>query len=235
MFYARTVFVSTTMSRMPADERRTRAARLRAGRIPATGRTPARKEPLSVERIVDTALDLVAAEGYDALTMRRVASALDTGPASLYAHVVNKADLGALLIGRLCTELVLPQPDPKLWRAQMLDLSRQIRDLYLRYPGVSQAALGVIPTDVETLRVSEAMLAILLAGGVAPQTAAWGIDALSLYVSAYCLEMAMWAQTVSNPSEWDVSQRDWISRFEALPDDEFPLTKRYAAELTAGG
>ena len=191
--------------------------------------------PLSVERIVDTALDLVAAEGYDALTMRRLASALDTGPASLYAHVVNKADLGELLISRLCSELVLPQPDPKTWRAQMLDLSRQIRDLYLRYPGISQAALGVIPADLEILRVSEAMLAILLAGGVPPQTAAWGIDALSLYVSAYCLEMSMWAKTVSNPSDWDVTQGDWLGRFEALPDDEFPLTKRFAAELTAGG
>jgi hypothetical protein len=31
--------------------------------------------------------------GYQALTMRRVASALETGPSSLYAHVVNKEDL----------------------------------------------------------------------------------------------------------------------------------------------
>jgi AcrR family transcriptional regulator len=118
---------------MPADERRARAARLRAGRASA-GRPPARKQQLSVQRFVDTALDLVAAEGYDALTMRRVASALDTGPASLYAHVVNKADLGELLIGQLCSELVLPQPDPQRWRAKMLDLARQIRDLNCATP-----------------------------------------------------------------------------------------------------
>jgi AcrR family transcriptional regulator len=52
--------------------------------------------------VPDTALGVIAAEGYEALTMRRLAAALDTGPASLYAHVVNKADLDELLIGRLC-------------------------------------------------------------------------------------------------------------------------------------
>ncbi|MGB8380782.1 MAG: helix-turn-helix domain-containing protein, partial [Dermatophilaceae bacterium] len=79
-------------------------------------RQGARKEPLSAARIVRAALDLVAAEGFEALTMRRVAAALDTGPASLYAHVVNKADLDELLIGYLCSQIDLPEPDPDTWR-----------------------------------------------------------------------------------------------------------------------
>jgi hypothetical protein len=33
------------------------------------------------------------------------------------------------------------------------------------------------PTDLEIVRASEGMLAILLAGTVAPQAAAWAIDA----------------------------------------------------------
>ena len=49
----------------------------------------------------------------------------------------------------------------------------QIRDQYLNYPGISRAALAMVPTDLEIVRVSEGMLAILLAGGVAPQAAAW--------------------------------------------------------------
>ena len=44
---------------------------------------PARKEPITVDRILTTALRLVETEGFDARTMRRVAAALDTGPASL--------------------------------------------------------------------------------------------------------------------------------------------------------
>src|SRR3954469_25818853 len=157
---------------------------------PATrrGRAGERTTPITVEAIVRTAFDIVAREGYDALSMRRVAAALDTGPASLYAHVVNKEDLDDLLIGRLCAEIGLPDPDPATWRQQILGVCTQLRDQYLRYPGISRAALAVVPTNLETLRVSEGMLAILLAGDVAPQTAAWAIDALALYVNAYCLE-----------------------------------------------
>ena len=73
--------------------------------VEAAPRSRRRRTLISVEQIVDTALSVIAGEGYEALTMRRLAGALDTGPASLYAHVVNKADLDELLIGRLCAEL----------------------------------------------------------------------------------------------------------------------------------
>src|SRR5690242_20087341 len=158
--------------------------------------------------------------------MRRVAAALDTGPASLYAHVVNKADLDELLIGYLCSRITIPAADPDTWRQQILDVAVQIRDQYLRYPGISQAAPGVVPSNLETLRISEGMLAILLAGGVEPQTAAWAIDALSLYVNAYCLELGLWMRQMDSDGGWVVTHDTLMGRFDALPEDEFPLTKR---------
>ncbi len=214
---------------MPVDRRIERQLRKLEKRVAQQSRKP----PLSVERIVQTALDIVAAEGFEALTMRRVAATLETGPASLYAHVVNKADLDELLIGNLCSRIVLPEPDPETWREQIFDLSAQIRDQYLRYPGISQAALGVVPSNPEALRISEGMLGILLAGGVSPQTAAWAIDALSLYVDAYCLEAGLWERRLS-AGGWMVMHDTLVGRFEALSEDDYPLTKRYAAELTAG-
>src|SRR4051812_12438699 len=171
---------------MPVDPRERRAAR--HAQAPASPAQPKRrKEPITVDRITDAALEVVATQGYDALTMRSVAAVLDTGPASLYAHVVNKADIDELIVGQLCAQLVLPEPDPATWRAQILDVCAQIRDQYLAYPGVSRAALAMAATNLDVLRVNESMLAILLAGGIAPQTAAWAIDALFLYVGAYTL------------------------------------------------
>ncbi|RNG26096.1 TetR/AcrR family transcriptional regulator [Streptomyces botrytidirepellens] len=194
-----------------------------------------RKAPITVDQVIDTALDVIATEGYEALTMRRLAGALDTGPASLYAHVVNKADLDELLIGRLCAELVLPEPDPAAWREQIRGVCAQIRDRYLTYPGISRAALAMAPTNVETLRVSEGMLAILLAGGVAPQAAAWAIDALLLYVAAYCLEASIVRQrSAHDDAVWVVDRAELLRRFTALPAETFPHTTRHAAELTAG-
>jgi AcrR family transcriptional regulator len=194
-----------------------------------------RKPPITVGRITDAALEVVATQGYDALTMRSVAGVLDTGPASLYAHVVNKADIDELIIGRLCSQLSLPRPDPATWRRQIRDVCAQIRDQYLRYPGISHAALAMVSTNLDVLRVNEAMLAILLAGGIEPQTAAWAIDALSLYVSAYALEKSLVAQRQNRPGDdWVVSRDELVRRFTALPDEQFPQIRRHAAELTSG-
>ncbi|MFG2579213.1 TetR/AcrR family transcriptional regulator [Streptomyces malaysiensis] len=201
----------------------------------AAPRPRRRKAPITVEQVVDTALGVIATEGYEALTMRRLAGALDTGPASLYAHVVNKADLDELLIGRLCAELVLPEPDPAAWREQIRGVCTQIRDQYLKYPGISRAALAMAPTDLETVRVTEGMLAILLAGGVAPQAAAWAIDALLLYVAAYCLEVSIARRrSAYDDAAWVLDRDELLRRFTALPAATFPHTTRHAAELTAG-
>ncbi|BDZ49416.1 transcriptional regulator [Frondihabitans sucicola] len=222
---------------MPTDPRQRRAARHAQSTAAADEAAP-RKRPITVDRITDAALDVIATQGYDALTMRSVAALLHTGPASLYAHVVNKADIDELIIGRLCNQLVLPEPDPETWREQISDVCAQLRDQYLRYPGVARAALSMVVTDLDVLRVSEGMMAIVLAGGVAPQSAAWAIDALFLYVGAYTLEISLGAQRQGQTGEdWLVSREErdeLVSRFRNLPADRFPETRRHAAELTAG-
>ncbi|MET9124793.1 MULTISPECIES: TetR/AcrR family transcriptional regulator [unclassified Streptomyces] len=223
----------------PTPEQR-RAARHQLGTgssAPAARRGPSggRKKPITVDAIISTAFAIVEAEGYDALTMRRVATALETGPSSLYAHVVNKEDLDELLIGRLCAGIELPEPDPARWRQQLTDVCTQLRDQYLRYPGISRAAIAAAPSHLETLRVAEGMLALLLAGGIAPQVAAWALDSLSLYVNAYSLEVSLVNSRLGRgDDEWVVSREELLRRFAALPDDTFPRTRRYAAELTAG-
>ena len=198
------------------------------------GPSGGRKKPITVEAIIDTAFDIVAREGYEALTMRRVATALDTGPASLYAHVVNKDDLDELLLGRLYAQIELPAPDPGAWQQQIAGVCAQIRDQYSRYLGISRAALAIVPTNLETMRLNEGIFAIVLAGGVDPQAAAWAIDALTLYVNAYCLEMSLRDYQVTQSGDsWFVSRDELLRRFAALPD-AFPQTKRFAAELTSG-
>jgi AcrR family transcriptional regulator len=199
-------------------------------------RRPARgKARITLAAIVATAFTIIEAEGYEALTMRRVAAALETGPASLYGHVRNKAELDDLLIGELSATIDLPLPD-RAWRSQILDVCAQLRDRYLRYPGIARAALAVVPTNLSTLRINEGLLTILVAAGIAPQAAAWTIDALFLYVSAYCLELSLLhPQTDAAGSGGRMMTRKAIvERFALLPSDSFPNTVRFAHELTSG-
>lgn len=209
-----------------------------AAQIAALDASPAvprrRKAPLTAERIVATAFELIEAEGYDAVTMRRVAAALGTGPASLYAHVRSKSELDGLLIGALCARVVLPAPERRRWRAQALDVCRCLLDQYLRYPGISRAALAATPTRLDALRLNEGMLALLLAGGAEPQAAAWAVDATFLYVAAYGLEASLRRHPVEDADGRVLDRAETIERLRMLPVDRFPHTVALAAEVTAG-
>lgn len=195
---------------------------------------PVRKEPITVDRILGTALRLVEAEGFDALTMRRVAAALETGPASLYAHVRNKAELDDLLIGRLSKGVSLPTPDAARWREQVADVCAQLRDQFLRYPGIARAALSAAPTNLDTLRITEGLLAILLTGGVSPRAAAWAVDAALLYVSAYTYEASLRRHPDHDEDARVVDRAEMLARLRMLPVSRFPHTVEHAEELNAG-
>ena len=71
-----------------------------------------RKQPITLERIVETAFAIMAKDGYEALSMRRIAQELGTGPASLYAHVESKAELDRILIDEMAGSFEPPVPDP---------------------------------------------------------------------------------------------------------------------------
>ncbi|KJK33158.1 TetR family transcriptional regulator [Lentzea aerocolonigenes] len=205
-----------------------------AAQIAALDAPVVRKEPITVDRIVTTALALVETEGFAALTMRRVAAALGTGPASLYAHVRNKAALDDLLIGTLSRNVSVPTPHAARWRAQFVEVCGQLRDQFLRYPGIAQAALAAAPANLDTLRITEGLLGILLAGGVAPKPAAWAIDAALLYVSAYTVEASLRRHPDRAEDSRVVDRDEILARLRMLPVSRFPHTVEHADKLNSG-
>ncbi len=199
-------------------------------RPPATSRP--RKEPITASRIVNAALQLVEAEGFDALTMRRVAGALEATPGALYAHVRDKAELDDLMLGELCSRVTCPAPDPAQWRAQAIDVCRQLRDEYLRYPGIWRATLAAAPHSLDTLRINEGLLAILMVGGVSTQSAAWATDAAFLYIGAY--SVVSLRRPTEEIADGGIDRTEVIDRFRMLPPDRFPIMAAHAEELTSG-
>lgn len=151
---------------------------------------------------MDTALALLEKEGVEALSMRRVAQALHTGPASLYAHVRNRDELCELMFDRILGELDLPEPEPARWREQLKDLCLAQVKAMITYPGIAQAVMNaMIPIGPNALRHSEAMLAILRAGGLSERDSAYAFDALSLYGKAYAAEAGVWRSADFDESE----------------------------------
>src|SRR5580704_6080250 len=80
------------------------------------------KAPLSVEVVVDAALAILQSEGLEAVTMRRVGAALDTGAASLYVYVAGREGLLQAMLDRVFATVELEPPVPSRWRAQLHSL-----------------------------------------------------------------------------------------------------------------
>jgi AcrR family transcriptional regulator len=201
-----------------------------------TKKAARQRRPLSQELIVDTAMRVLDAEGLDALSMRRVALDLRTGPASLYAHVANKDELLELMIDRIVGEMEIPAPDPGRWQEQIVESAIAAHRVWTRHPGIARAALANIPVGPNSLRFSEATLAILRAGGVPDQQAGWFIDRLSLYVLADAFEESLHRERGRETEDDARAYYEQIrAYFQSLPPDRFPVITSMVGPLLSGG
>jgi AcrR family transcriptional regulator len=133
-----------------------------------------RREPISREAIVAAAVALLDREGYDALSMRALGEELDTGAASLYWHVGSKDGLLDLVFDHIIGEVTVPVADPARWQEQIREVGRAQRAAVLRHPYIVRVSLGRIPMGPNAVRLSEAVLAIMRAGGLPPRLAVQG-------------------------------------------------------------
>ncbi|MER8438065.1 TetR/AcrR family transcriptional regulator C-terminal domain-containing protein [Mesorhizobium sp. M1312] len=96
---------------------------------------PRSEPPLSRERIVTTAVELLDVQGVDGLTMRRLADRLGSGVMSLYWHVDNKEDLFDLALDSVLEYRGPPQMvESRNWRGEVVHMLEDWRASMLRHP-----------------------------------------------------------------------------------------------------
>src|SRR4051794_26350466 len=101
-----------------------------------TGRRPSRgpKPGLTLDRVVEAAVEVADRDGLGALSMRRIAAELGTGTMSLYRYVPGKAELLDLMLDRVQR----PSEDPADfgdggWRPALEALAHATLALYRRH------------------------------------------------------------------------------------------------------
>ncbi len=193
------------------------------------------KTPLSEGAIVDAALAILQSDGLDAVTMRRVAAALDTGAMSLYVYVSGREGLLQAMLDRVTATIELEPPDASRWRAQLHSLLTRLHQALLAHPGMAALTLADPPTTETVLLLAENLLGILLAGGLDAQDAAWACDILVLLVTAVASEDDVRRARGSNDGDDDRQHVDKIyTTLAGLPPDRFPLITTHAAQMVAG-
>ena len=101
-----------------------------------------RRPRFSRDQIAAAAVAIADAEGFDAVSMRRIAAALGAGTMSLYRYIETKADLLALIDDALLGDALVPGELPADWRAALLLVARQTRSAYLPHPWAVQVLQG---------------------------------------------------------------------------------------------
>ena len=81
-------------------------------------------------------------EGFDALSMRRIAAELDAGTMTLYHYVRTKDELLALVTDAVMGEVILPDGErlPAGWREAMTVIAHRSRDALRRHPWILDIA-----------------------------------------------------------------------------------------------
>jgi AcrR family transcriptional regulator len=155
---------------------------------PVSRRERPAKPPLSKDAVVDVAVELMRAEGLDRVTMRRVATALDTGPASLYVYVASTVALHAEVLDRVVADLAAPAHGS--WQDRVERLLLAYGALLHAHRGLARSALVMRPTGPAMLRLFDTVLGLVLEGGVEAGRATWAVDLLLLVVTAGAAEHA---------------------------------------------
>src|SRR5215831_20767181 len=83
-------------------------------------------------KIAALAIRIADAEGLEAASIRRIATELDSGAASLYRYVANKQDLFDLMADSVLGEDRMPRSS-RDWRTDLRKAARLYRGMYLRH------------------------------------------------------------------------------------------------------
>jgi AcrR family transcriptional regulator len=205
---------------------------------PKSRRDRPAKPPLSRAVITAAALDLVRQDDLESVTLRKVAERLDTGPASLYVYVANREELLERMLDQVLSEVPPVRIDKRKWQARLVELFSAMREALNRYPGIAEVGLGSVAAGTGQLPIVESALALLDAGGVSDQAAAWACDALLLLTFSHAVEFAIERRRKPTEPQHKSPETDYgVVRelYASLPEDRYPHLKRMAATMTTGG
>jgi AcrR family transcriptional regulator len=203
-----------------------------AGR-PALDANAAADGKITRDMVLATALAIIDSDGADALTMRRLARALDRDPMILYRHAPNKTALLDGVAETVLAKLQVDSADPD-WASQLRAVARDYRQLALAHPNVVPllvtrplaTPLGLRPAG--TLRPLEDILALLTRAGFSGPDALHIYRALFGFLHGHILNELQ--ELVENPDETDDLLRLGLHH---LSIKDFPLLRSLAPALAS--
>lgn len=148
-----------------------------------------RREPLTRQRVLDAALLLADEIGAEALTIRKLAAALDVKPMTIYHHVPGKEQILDGIVDLVFAEIDLPPTDLG-WVEALRHRCRSARAVLGRHWWAVPLMETRTSPGPATLRHHDAVLGCLRGGGLSLQVTAHAYAILDSYVYGFALQEA---------------------------------------------
>lgn len=142
---------------------------------------------LSTERILAAAVEILDAEGLEALTMRRLGLQLGVAAMSLYRHFPNRDALLGGVVNRLFAEAVSAYAPDATWPEALTGFGLAYRRTLLAHPHAVRL-LATHPVNVDLgLELLTGLLSRFEAAGIAAHDALTAVQSVGVYVLGHTL------------------------------------------------
>jgi AcrR family transcriptional regulator len=190
-------------------------------------RTRRPRGSLTREVILDSA-ESVAAQGFDALSVRAVAARLGAAPMALYNHFATKDELVDALLDRVLSRFE-PEPATDDWTEDLRRFARAHRRLLVEHPWAVAPLFSQPNPGMGSVRIGELALRILRRGGFS------GAGAVAAFSGIIALNYGWSSFTAARDLDPEGPSHDVGAMLAQLPRKEYPLTADVAPEMGAYG
>ncbi|WP_283134260.1 TetR/AcrR family transcriptional regulator [Rhizohabitans arisaemae] len=192
---------------------------VRTAADPRAGRGPA----LSRAQIVREAIGLLDAEGLDALSMRRLATRLDSAATSLYWHVPGKDDLLELVLDEIWGTVRLPDVATVTWREGANVFAYRTREMIFKHPWVVTLIYTRPDFGPNAVRVTDWVQTLMEKAGFTGLQVHYAFQALTAYVIGATHGEVSWHTSAIRSG---MTQQDWMAAVKAALRTASPEHRR---------
>ena len=173
---------------------------------------------LTLPVIVEAGVEVVRADGLDALSMRKVATRLGVGVMSLYTYVPGRSELIELMIDHVFAEVDRADPSAT-WRKQLSFIAEQQGALLRRHPWILATTVWRLPMGPNVLDAEEDLYRALRVAGLSAEQIhgvrnliAWHLQGVAR-TSAQEDEITRQTGT-TNEAYWESRSSFWTTYFD---------------------
>ena len=189
---------------------------------------PEPRLPLSRDRILRAALELVDDGGIDSLTMRKLGQALGFEAMSLYNHVANKDDVIDGILDLVLAEGELPSPSGN-WDRAVRASAVSVHAALRRHPWASAVVMAPGRLRPARLRHMDSLLGRIREAGFSAETTYHAYHVLDGHIFGFSLWEASHSYSDADASEM-------MAAFErTITADEYPYLREHGEQHFAEG